>query len=158
MFLAACLSKRSSFVTISAGEKTFEYKGIIVKPRVVLFDKSRKLLSIVERAIGSDLRNPGEIDCLSARISAYVVARTISRLAFRSINVRLYLGYPGNVQTEVEAQLHETARMIREYRRHQHDRTDLSGETIPTVPGQVLAYTFSASPGYAKNAWSHRHG
>lgn len=158
MFLAGCFSKRSSFVTISAGEKIFEYKSIMVKPKVVLFDKSRKLLSIVERAICSDPRAPSEIDCLSARISAYVVARAVKRPAFRSINVRLYLGYPGNVQTETEARLHETAKMIREYRRHQRDRVGLTGGTIPTVPGQVLAYTFSASPGYGKNAWSHRHG
>ena len=158
MFLAGCLSKRSSFVTISTGEKIFEHKGIIVKPKVVLFDKSRKLLSIVERAICSNPRAPSEIDCLSARISAYIVAPAVSRPAFRSINLRLYLGYPGNVQTEIEARLHETAKMIRQYRQHQRDRVDLSGETIPPVPGQVLAYTFSASPGYGKNAWSYRHG
>lgn len=158
MFLANCLSKRSSFVTISAGEKIFEYKGIIVKPTVVLFDKSRKLLSIVERAISLDPRAPSEIDCLSARISAYVVAFAVERPSFRSIDVRLYLGYPGNVQTEIEARLHETAKMIREYRRRQRDRVGLTGGTIPPLPGQVLAYTFSASPGYGKNAWSHHHG
>lgn len=158
MFLANCFSKRSSFVTISAGEKIFEYKGIIVRPKVVLFDESRKLLSIVERAISSDPRAPSEVDCLSARISAYVVACTVKRPSFRGVDVRLYLGYPGNVQTETEARLHDTAKMIREYRGHQSDRAGLTGGTIPTVPGQVLAYTFSASPGYGKNAWSHHHG
>ncbi len=158
MFLAGCLSKRSSFITISAGEKIFEHKGIIVKPKVVLFDESRKLLSIVECAICSDPQAPSEIDCLSARISAYVVACVVKRPSFRSIDVRLYLGYRGNVQTEIEAQLHDTARTIRDYQRCQRDRTGLTGGTIPTVPGQVLAYTFSASPGYGKNAWSHRYG
>ena len=79
MFPVGCLSKRSSFATISTGAKVFESKGIIVKPRVVLFDKSRKLLSIVECAVCSDPRAPSEIDCLSARISAYVVACAIKR-------------------------------------------------------------------------------
>ena len=158
MFLAGCLSKRSSFATISNGERTFEHKGIVVKPSVVLFDKSRKLLSIVEGAICSDPRAPSQIDCLSAQVSAYVVTRAIRQPSLRRVDVRLYLGYPGNVQTEIEARLREIARTIREYQRRRRDRTGLTKGTIAVIPGQALAYTFSASLEYGRNAWSHHRG
>lgn len=158
MFPAGCLSKRSNFVTISTGERILEHKGIIVKPKVVLLDKSRKLLSDVERTVNSDPRTPSAIDCLSARISAYVVAFVIERPSFRSIDVRLYLSYPDNIRTEIEAQLGETVVTVQEHRRLQRDRASHTGGTIPPIPGQARAYTFSALPEHEKSVWSHYHG
>lgn len=152
--------ERTSYQTLSDGSRTFRHSGIIVRPKAILFDKGRKRLVVVEAAIAADPRASTVVDQTSAQITALIVLRSLRRELPYRINVRLYLAYPGNVQTELDVNLKAAAQVIRAYRRRQRlrDRLTRRRDRIPCIPGQALAYTLSTMPEWSLTEGGYGHG
>lgn len=159
MFCKDYVHGRSGTRPLSTGDQQYEYHSVIVRPMAVLFDKRRRQLSIVERAITPNPRATQEIDRLTARISAVVVARSVRSRLPRIQSVALYLGYPNNIRVDIEPQLRETENAIRAYRRRTTQRAGLlrRHRLIEKIPGSVLAYTMTAQNHY-EGEWSPSHG
>ncbi len=148
------------WVTLSVGEHQYEHDGIIVKPMAVSLNRRRRKLSVVERGISEDPHTPKDIDKLSGRISAWVVTNTLKSKLPGGTETVLYLSYPGNIQTEIEAHLRSTERAIYHYRRAQnhHHRLVSRNQWVEKVPGAVLAYTLMVNIGADSINWRPSHG
>ena len=150
---------RSEWITLSTGDRQYEHDGVIVKPEVVLFDKNRRRLFIVQRAITPNPRAIQEIDRLTARFSAAIVTRSVASALPRIRSVSLYLGYSGNVRIDIAARIRETEKAIRAYRQRSTKRLNLlrRHQPIERIPGSVLAYTMTAHNS-REGEWSPSHG
>lgn len=122
------------------GPQAFEHDGIVVNPKSVLFDAECARLSVFVGALSADPFAPTSMELLLARISALVVAGSLSS-KLPDFTLKLYLRFPGQSDVGVDTALAETARLIanrREFVRH-HGRTGWAS----TIPGPILAYVLA---------------
>lgn len=132
-------------IWLSHGTEQFEHEGILVRPAAVASDFERYQLIVIVHAVSSDPCDRATIDVPLARITAFVVAGSLTQ-SMPHVSVALYLRYADNTDVAVDARLAQTAQLISRRREQVQSRTRSSRFMQPKlILGQVLAYVLTTT-------------